>query len=121
MAKKPNTEGDTNLGNGPAVKSEQELLALRTLSTKTIRSGGMVVACWFKDGGGADQCICMDSADCTNAGGVPTAPPCPNAFHELRKLVYDLHGKLETLQNSFAAHKKSLTAGRASPKKRKRK
>jgi hypothetical protein len=120
MTKKSTTEGETTLGKAPAVKSEHELQSLRTLSRKAILSGGTLVACWFKDNGGADQCICMDSGDCTNAGGVATAAPCPNAFHDLRRLVYDLHGKIETLQNSFAAHKKSLSARKSAPPKKRK-
>ncbi len=71
------------MGKVPATKTEEELKELRKKALASPKSqavgGGGTVACWFKDSGGADQCIPMDSAaSCTAAGGVPVSGNCPN-------------------------------------------
>jgi hypothetical protein len=43
-----------------------------------VGASGTIVACWFKDPDGSDQCIPMDSTACTNAGGVPQPGNCPD-------------------------------------------
>jgi hypothetical protein len=62
----------------PATKTHEELSALRISAKAASGASGTVVACWFKDPGGADQCIPMDSTACKNAGGVPRPGNCPN-------------------------------------------
>jgi hypothetical protein len=62
----------------PATKTHEELKALRLGATLPSGASGTIVACWFKDPGGADQCIPMDSNACTNAGGIPRPGNCPD-------------------------------------------
>jgi hypothetical protein len=62
----------------PATKTHEELGALRLSAKAASGASGTIVACWFKDPGGADQCIPMDSIACKNAGGVPRPGNCPN-------------------------------------------
>jgi hypothetical protein len=62
----------------PATKTHEELSALRMSAKAASGSSGTIVACWFKDPGGADQCIPMDSTACKNAGGVPRPGNCPD-------------------------------------------
>jgi hypothetical protein len=61
-----------------ATKTHEELRALRMSAKAASGASGTLVACWFKDPGGADQCIPMDSTACKNAGGVPRPGNCPN-------------------------------------------
>ena len=62
----------------PATKTHEELGHLRLTASAVAGASGTTVACWFKDPGGADQCIEMDSTACTDAGGVPRPGNCPN-------------------------------------------
>lgn len=62
----------------PVTKTHEELGALRMSARAAPGTSGTLVACWFKDPGGSDQCIPMDSTACKNAGGVPRPGNCPD-------------------------------------------
>lgn len=76
--KKASSKGTPTKRVLPATKTHDELAALRFSAKAASGASGTIVACWFKDPGGSDQCIPMDSTACKNAGGVPRPGNCPN-------------------------------------------
>jgi hypothetical protein len=62
----------------PATKTHEELSALRLTAKAASGASGTIVACFFKDPGGTEQCIPMDATACKNAGGVARPGNCPN-------------------------------------------
>jgi hypothetical protein len=86
-------------GATSAIKSKEEVDALRASALEVMASGGPSVACWFKDGGGTDFCVPVASAQsCTDQGGQTRGGNCPNAFSLLASHVIELKNQIDELR-----------------------
>jgi len=78
VAKKPGVVVLAKPTMGKTVKTQAEFEEMHALGAQARVSGVAVVACWFTDSGGTDQCVELPADVCSTRGGRPEDPPCPN-------------------------------------------